>query len=359
MRDVLSDIDRWLAEKEEVALATVIQTWGSSPRTAGSRMAITASGKICGSVSGGCVEGAVVETAIQVLKDRHGQLLHFGVADETAWEVGLACGGSIDVFVNPLDVAIYKEARTALLDGQLFSLLTIINGPDALMGRELMLRQDGQSVGTLGEAFDTAALDIAHAVQDSGRSGRVTFHSTPDVEIETYVDAFMPPPTLIIVGGAHISIALVTLARALGFRTVVIDPRKAFGTAERFGHADQLIQMWPDKALKQVGITRTTAVAVLTHDPKIDDPALISVLPSQAFYVGALGSANTQAKRRQRLLDAGISQANIDRLRGPIGLDISAKSPEEIALAIMAEIIAERNRGSKKTDQLVVEIAGN
>lgn len=342
MRDVLPDIDRWLAEKEDVALATVIQTWGSSPRAAGSRMAITASGKISGSVSGGCVEGAVVETASSVLKSRHAQLLHFGVADETAWEVGLACGGSIDVFVNPLEVILYNEVRSALVHEQLFSLLTVVKGPDAVVGRELMLREDGQPVGRLGEGFDTAALEVARATGEAGRSGRVAFHGAPDVEIEAYVDVFMPQPTLIIVGGAHISVALVTLAHTLGFRTVVIDPRKAFATTERFGHADQLIQVWPDKALKQVGITRATAVAVLTHDPKIDDPALISALPSPAFYVGALGSANTQAKRRARLLDAGLSRENIERLRGPIGLDIGAKTPEEIALAVMAEIVAER-----------------
>jgi len=344
MRDALSDIDRWLAEGEDVALATVIETWGSSPRGVGSRMGITASGKICGSVSGGCVEGAVVETAIEALKTRRGKFLHFGVADETAWEVGLACGGSIDVFVNPLDTTIYTELRRGLLAEQPTAALTVVKGPDALVGREAMLGEKDQLVGSLGGDLDAAAMTALQAAREAGKSGRAILRGT---EIEVYIDTLLPQPTLIIIGGAHVSIALVTLAHTLGFRTVVIDPRKAFGTAERFAHADQLITLWPDKALKQVGITRSTAVAVLTHDPKIDDPALMAALPSPAFYVGALGSKNTQAKRRQRLLEAGLSIADMDRLHGPIGLEIGAKKPEEIALAVMAEIIAERGRNSR------------
>jgi xanthine dehydrogenase accessory factor len=306
-------------------------------------MAITKGGKISGSVSGGCVEGAVVEAASDVLKSHKGQLLHFGVADETAWEVGLACGGSIDVFVNPVDTTLHQLVRTAIIESEPISILTVVGGPVDLIGSELLIRQDTDVVGSIGPDLDPPAIEAARAALTSGHSVRAEI-SDPATgqQIEVYIDVLLPSPVLIAVGGAHISIALVAIARTLGWHTIVIDPRSAFGSAERFPHADRLIKLWPDKALAMIGITRSTAIAVLTHDPKIDDPALIAALPGPAFYVGALGSTTTQTKRRKRLLDAGLSEADLNRLRGPIGLRIGAKSPEEIGLAIMAEIIAER-----------------
>jgi xanthine dehydrogenase accessory factor len=164
-----------------------------------------------------------------------------------------------------------------------------------------------------------------------------------NTEVELFVDVLLPSPTLIAVGGVHIAIALAALARTLGYRTIIVDPRRTFGSEPRFPHVDQLIQEWPDDALKQIGLTRSTAVAMLTHDPKLDDPGLLMALPSPAFYVGALGSSKTQAKRRQRLLEAGLTEAQLARLHGPIGLDIGAQTPEEIALAVMAQIVAARN----------------
>jgi xanthine dehydrogenase accessory factor len=346
MRDIIPDIDRWFDQQEDIALATVIQTWGSSPRGVGSRMAITGSGQISGSVSGGCVEGAVVEAASEVLKSKHAQLLHFGVADETAWEVGLACGGSIDVFVAPVNLTLYQQIHTSLQEGQPISILTIVSGPEELVGQEALLRdqENAWSFSTLDGSLKVAGLVAARAALDSGQSYRIPLaRNDTDETVEAYIDVLLPPPVLIAVGGAHISIALVSIAHTLGYHTVVVDPRKAFGSAERFPHADELIQLWPDKALRQVGLTRSTAVAVLTHDPKLDDPALIVALPSRAFYVGALGSRTTQAKRRQRLLDAGLTEEALNRLYGPIGLEIGARTPEEIALAIMAEIVAARD----------------
>jgi xanthine dehydrogenase accessory factor len=340
MRDVIPDIDRWLDQQEDVAVAIVIQTWGSSPRGVGSRMAVSSEGQISGSVSGGCVEGAVAETASEVLKTRRGKLLHFGVADETAWEVGLACGGSIDVFVAPVDVSLYQQIRALVLEGQAASIVTVVGGPETLIGQEVIVRQDGTTIGALDSAIEPAALSAARSALMSGRSSRMML----DGEVEVYIDVHLPPPLLIAVGGAHVSIALVTFARTLGYRTVVVDPRRAFANEERFPHADEVIRIWPDKALKQIGITRSTAVAVLTHDPKIDDPALMVALQSPAFYVGALGSRTTQAQRRQRLISNGLPESTLDRLHGPIGLDIGARTPEEIALAVMSEIIAERER---------------
>lgn len=334
MRDVLADIDRWLEQGEPISLATVIHTWGSSPRGVGSRMAISGSGRISGSVSGGCVEGAVVEAASDVLKSNRGKLLHFGVADETAWEVGLACGGSIDVFVNPVDPEFHCTVRDWIAEGHPLSILTIVSG--VAIGQEFALCQDGQIVGQIAGDLREASLNAARSALHDGQPRRVSLADG----VESYIDVILPPDVLIVVGGGHVSVALVTLARVLGYHTIVVDPRKAFANPERFPHADQIVVLWPDKALAQISLTRSTAIAVLTHDPKIDDPALIASLPSLAFYVGALGSQTTQVKRRQRLLDGGVSEEHINRLHGPIGMDIGARTPEEIALAIMAEIVA-------------------
>jgi len=342
MRDVLPDIDRWLAQDKPVALATVIETWGSSPRSAGAKMALTPEDEISGSVSGGCVEGAVFDTGVEVLQTGAPRLLHFGVADETAWEVGLACGGSIEVFVKALDPAFYHAVRAALLAERPFVAATVVRGSADQVGRELMLDDEGKTVGALGSGLEAAILPLARAALAEGRSGRQAVTIGAET-VEIFLEVSLPAPTLVIVGGVHIAIALAALAKTLGYRAVVVDPRRAFGTEARFPHVDQLIQAWPDDALTQIGLTRSTAVAMLTHDPKLDDPALKLALPSPAFYVGALGSQKTQAKRRQRLLAEGLTDAQLARLRGPIGLDLGGRSPEEVALAIMAEIVAARN----------------
>jgi xanthine dehydrogenase accessory factor len=339
MRDVMNDIDRWRANGKPVALATVIQTWGSSPRKAGAKMAMTAQEEITGSVSGGCVEGAVYDCGVETLKTRKPQLLHFGVADETAWEVGLACGGSIDVFVKPLNDALYQAARTVVIEDKAAALLTIIRGADLIIGEEMLCRADGVTVGGIGSGLDEAAFIAMKAALASRQSARVNL----DDSTEAFIEVILPSPQLIAVGGVHITMALVELARTLGYRTVVIDPRSAFGNAGRFANVDMLIQKWPDEALREIEIHHSTAMAMLTHDPKLDDPALKIALTSPAFYVGALGSKKTQAARRERLLADGVSEAHLKRLRGPIGLEIGASSPQEIALAIMAEIITAQN----------------
>jgi len=349
MRDILPDLENWnAADNKSIALATVIQTWGSSPRRAGAKMAITPDGKITGSVSGGCVEGAVFESGVEVLKSSKPQLLHFGVADETAWEVGLACGGSIDIFVKPLDLEFYKSLRSMLVDEQTAVVVTVVRGPSGILGREMLLRDDGDVTGTISKELDEQALQLAKEALSNGVSQRVTLSES----IEVFLEAILPPPTLIAVGGVHITIALMALAKTLGYRTVVVDPRTAFGSEARFPHVDQLIQLWPDEAFQQIPLTRSTAVAMLTHDPKLDDPALKIALPSPAFYVGALGSKTTQAKRRQRLLDEGLAESQLNRLHGPIGLEIGAGTPEEIAMSIMAEIVLARNNAEESMHSL-------
>jgi len=342
MKEVLSDIDRWQTEGDApIALATVIETWGSAPRKVGAKMAVRPDGAMVGSVSGGCVEGAVVEAAHEALADGQPQLLEFGVADETAWEVGLACGGHIKVWVEPLDTAVYPFIQQLITNEQAGACVTILTGPDELVGRKMAFDVNGRSVGNLGvKALEEAARA---AVQQTSHSRRVELtvdsgQLTVD-RLAAFVDVYRPAPTLVMVGGVHIAVALTNIAKTLGYRTIVVDPRRAFGSQARFPHVDKLIQAWPEQAFSKIEVTRDTAVALLTHDPKIDDPALHVVLNSQAFYIGALGSRKTHAKRKQRLSDHGFDAATIDRIHAPIGLDIGADNPEEIALSVMAEIV--------------------
>ena len=344
MREVVSDIDRWLKQGQAIALATVLQTWGSAPRGVGAKMAVAKGGQVAGSVSGGCVEGAVVEASAEVLKTKRPQLLHFGVADETAWSVGLACGGKIEVFVQFLDPGVYAAIQQAITADRPLATVTIIRGPDELLGRELTVYEDGSHQGTLSEALDQPAIAAARVALGEEQSQRLTLPDRATEPIEIFIDVLPSAPTLIMVGGVHIAIALADIAKTLGYRTIVIDPRRTFGSETRFPHVDRLIQAWPDKAFQEISLTRSTAVTMLTHDPKIDDPALKIVLNSHVFYIGALGSRKTQAQRRQRLQQAGFSEAQLDRVLGPIGLEIGAKSPEEIALAVLAQIVAARNK---------------
>ena len=334
MRDILSDIESWQAEGRPVAIATVVETWGSAPRPAGGKMALTSDGRIAGSVSGGCVENAVVEAGRKTLATGKPQLLHYGVSDDTAWTVGLACGGSLDVFVERLDPALFEPVGEALRTETPVAVATVIRGPEGQLGRKLALFEDGRVVGSI----DDAALAEARSALAAGRSRRI-----PSGDREIFVDVLRPSPRLIIVGGVHIAVALVTLAKALGFRTILVDPRVSFGNATRFPHADEIVNDWPDASLRRLAPDSSTAVAVLTHDPKLDDPALLAALPGRAFYVGALGSKRTQEKRRARLIEAGVSAEGLARLHGPIGLPLGGRSPEEIAIAILAEIVATRN----------------
>jgi xanthine dehydrogenase accessory factor len=299
-------------------------------------MAFTPHGEISGSVSGGCVENAVFEAGIETLKNNQPKLYHFGVSNESAWEVGLACGGSIDVFVQPLDWEIFQALESILKEDKKAALATLVRGPVELLGHELLLYADGQKIaGSIDKSWDGSIAILAKDVLVHGVSQ--SFEMSPGVEV--FIEAILPPPTLVIVGGVHIAIALMSLAKTMGYRTILIDPRKAWGNAERFPNVDKLIQAWPDEAFEQIAVNESTAIVMLTHDPKLDDLALKIALPSPAFYVGALGSKTTQAARRKSLLEIGLSESQLSRLHGPIGLDIGAKTPEEIALAIMAEIV--------------------
>jgi xanthine dehydrogenase accessory factor len=276
-----------------------------------------------------------------VIKTGQPQLLHFGVTNEAAWDVGLACGGSIDVFVQRFDPDWYDVIRSIFNTDRSSVIVTVISGPIDLLARSIIVNDAGDVIGTLGAEIDREVLAAAQNVLCTGKSQRFTLASTEPIEI--FLDVIAPSPEIIAVGGVHIAITLTQLAKVMGYRTTVIDPRGVFGTDARFPHVDRLIHAWPDEALQQINLSCLSAVVMLTHDPKLDDPALKIVLTSEAFYIGALGSRVTQEQRRQRMLAAGISEANLTKLHGPIGIDLGGQTPEEIALAIMAEIVAVRN----------------
>jgi xanthine dehydrogenase accessory factor len=339
MHDIIQTVNEWLRQGRQIALATVVDTWGSSPRQASARMAITADMAMVGSVSGGCVETAVVQEAVDCLATQRPRLLHYGVSDETAWNVGLACGGQMSIFVEPLDLGWWDYASKAVRDNHALTTVTILEGEGAgkkVVSDFTVMNTYARPTLTLEElrTLTQAALDS----MESRRSQRLSADG-----LTLMVDVHRPPPRLVIVGGAHISVALHQFARQLGFRVVLIDPRRVFATPDRFPDLEKMLHSYPDQALTEIGMDEETYIAVLTHDPKIDDPALMVALPSEAPYVGVLSGKRSHEQRLERLRSAGLSDALLARLRTPIGLEINAKSPEEIALSVMAEIVAVRN----------------
>lgn len=338
MRDVKEKLDAWLAEGHDVMLATVVSVWGSAPRPPGSHLAYSSSGGIAGSVSGGCVEGAVIEEGQEILEHGESRLLSFGVEDELAWNVGLSCGGKIEVFCEKLDLELYGEIRTELEADRLAALATVIAGEHR--GRRLLLRDRAGSTGSLGTpALDLLAARLFEEQCTSFEARRETFEEDGESN-QVFLEMLPPRPELIVVGAVHVAIPLVAIANLLGFRTVVVDPRTAFATRERFRHADDLLHEWPDEALRHVGIHRNTFVALLSHDPKLDVPAARVALEGKARYVGALGSKKTHQKRVQKLREAGVPEEQIARLHNPIGLDLGGRKAQEIAVAVIAEIVA-------------------
>jgi xanthine dehydrogenase accessory factor len=350
MRDILPDVERWLAEGKPIAVATIINTWGSAPRAIGSKMAVNSDGAMAGSVSGGCVESAVVQEALAVLQTGKAERLHYGVADEAAWEVGLACGGQIDLWVEPLAPWQVRSAGKpspfdvlvqALREERPVVRAVVLRRGDLPGNASAVFPWGAEPAGSLPDGLWEQALAEAQRLLAGGVS-ETQVHAVKGEQIEVFYDLLMPAPTLVIIGGVHIGIELARQAKLLGFRVIVVDPRRAFGNAERFPMADAVLQAWPAEALASVGLSPSVAVAAVSHDPKIDDPAMIAALRSPAFYVGALGSAETNRQRAVRLKEAGLTEKEISRLRAPIGLDLGGRAPAEIALAVMAEIIATR-----------------
>ncbi|HUA49645.1 MAG TPA: XdhC/CoxI family protein [Solirubrobacteraceae bacterium] len=331
MQEVLSEIGVWKERGDRIALATVIDVQRSAPRPPGAKMAVNDRGEIAGSVSGGCVEGAVAEIADTILKGDPPQLLHFGIADSDAWDVGLPCGGEIDVWVQAYEPGQFEQvART----GGRAAEVTVLEG--ASPGAKLLVLADGARTGSLGSPeLDDEAARVA---------GELLWAETSERRDGLFIDVIGPPPRLIVFGAVDIAASLCRMARAAGWRPYVIDPRARFATPDRFPDAEQVIAAWPEDAVAQLGgVDPATSIVVLTHDPKLDDAALLLSLASPARFVGAMGSRRAQAKRRERLVAAGVADEDIERISAPVGLDLGAISREETALSILAEIVAARH----------------
>jgi len=305
MREVMDEVREWTAAGDRVALATVVETWGSSPRPLGSKMVVSASGRMAGSVSNGCIEGAVFEEAQKVLQAGRGRLVPYGVADDVAFEVGLACGGHVEVMIQPL-------------------------APAHLKLIELLEKERPAILRTNLETGETVLEEAAPRADLPYREGA------------WFVEPQGRPPHLVIVGGIHIAIPLHRLAKLLGYRVTVIDARAKFATSERFPEADEVSVSWPDEGLAKIPLDRSTYIVILTHDPKFDLPALRAVLGKDVRYIGAIGSRKTNQNRFDQLREEGFTDEQIAQVHGPIGLDLGGRSAEETALAIMAEVTAVR-----------------
>jgi xanthine dehydrogenase accessory factor len=331
MKEVLPELERWSQSGHRIAMATVIGVRRSAPRPPGSKMAVNEDGEIAGSVSGGCVEGAVVEIAQQVIDGEPPRLLHFGIADADAWDVGLPCGGEIDVWVQMYEPGSFEQAARS---GGRAAEVTLLEG--AAPGSKLLFDADGARQGSLGAPeLDDEAARIA---------GDLIWKEASERHGALFVDVVAPAPRLILFGAVDVAAAVCRLARAADWRPYVVDPRAAFATKARFPDAEDVIVAWPEEAFDRLGgIDPATSIAVLTHDPKLDDAALQIALRSPARFVGAMGSRRAQATRRERLLAAGITDDEMGRLAAPLGLDLGALNREETALSILAEIVAARH----------------
>lgn len=342
MRDLLPDIDAWRRGGRRIALATVVQAWGSAPRPVGAKMIVSGDGEIAGSVSGGCVEGAVVEEARSVLESGRPKVVSYGVSQDVAWSVGLSCGGRIDILIEPLaDDPLEDSLRGALDAERLVAMVKILAGPE--LGARWLIHPDGTVEGEPPSSI--AIEDLLPAIHDAMHDYQSLRRGVGegDAAVDFFVDVFPPSPRLVIVGAVHVAIPLVEMARRVGFKTFVVDPRTAFATPERFAHADALITEWPDIALRRIGLTASTYIALLSHDLKLDIPALQVALRSPARYIGALGSRKTHAKRVAALQEHGLTDVEIGRIHNPIGLDLGGRRAEEMAVAVLAEIVAVRH----------------
>jgi len=329
--DVLYAAERWIGDGHAVAVATVLSTWGSAPRQAGSQIAVRDDGAFVGSVSGGCIEGSVIEAAQAAMLDGRLRRLEIGVQDEKAWSVGLACGGRIDILIEAVATPAARATLAAL--------------NEARRARRPMVRAVDLSLGgdrLVDPGTDRSPLGLAAAAaMRADRSATVDIDGRP-----CFLAVYNPPVDLVVVGAVHVAQALARIADMIGFDVRVIDPRGAFATAERFPGV-ALSREYPDEALAQAPLGSRSALVVLSHDPKIDDPALAAALASPAFYVGALGSKRTHAARLARLKQRGFADEALARIKGPVGLSIGAKSPEEIAVSIVAQLIAELRRAGQ------------
>jgi xanthine dehydrogenase accessory factor len=358
MRDVLAELTGWWRTGETVALGTVVGTWRSAPRQPGAAMLVGPGGEAVGSVSGGCVEGAVYELGQEVIGSGTPVLQRYGVSDDEAMGVGLTCGGILDVFVERVSKEDFPELEQVVEDidaGRPVAVATVVAHPDtAYLGRHLVLRPEGEPVsGTLGtDRLDAAVSDDARGMLAQGRTA--TLEYGPEGErrgegLRVFVASYAPRPRMLVFGAIDFAAAVARIGSFLGYRVTVCDARPVFATRSRFPEADEVVVSWPHRYVEaqaaQGALDERTVACVLTHDPKFDVPLLEVLLGDGApelAYVGAMGSRRTHDDRLARLREAGLTEEQLARLRSPIGLDLGARTPEETAVSVAAEIIAER-----------------
>lgn len=345
MRDVLKDILPWYRQGTHFAVATVVRTWSSSPRPIGAAMGVAESGEVVGSVSGGCVEGAVYDVAQQVLETGEPQMVTFGVSDDDAFRVGLTCGGTIQLFVAMVDAASFEHLPVladAVAAHQRVALATVMAGAGDL-GARLVITPEVTYGSLGGERLDQAVTDDARGMLANGRTGLLALGGDGQRRVEdlsVFVESYAPAPKMIVFGAIDFAAAMARIGKFLGYHVTVCDARPVFATRKRFPDVDELVVAWPHKYLEQVEVDERTVLCVLTHDLKFDVPLLTLALRTKAGYIGAMGSRRTHQDRLQRLREMGMSEQELARLSSPIGLDLGARTPEETALSIAAEIIA-------------------
>ena len=351
MRDVLGEIRRWYEAGETFGLATVVETFRSAPRPPGAAMAVSAGGEVVGSVSGGCVEGAVYELAQQVIGTGEPVRQRYGVSDDDAFAVGLTCGGIIEVFVEPVSRATspeLSEVVDSIERSQPVAVATVVAGPGRI-GARLVVWPDRRA-GSLGsERLDDAVTDDARGVLEHGATTVLRYGAEgqrrPD-DLDVFVQSFAPPPRMLVFGAIDFAAAMARTGKFLGFHVTVCDARPVFATTKRFPGVDEVVVDWPHRYLSRTAIDARTVICVLTHDPKFDVPLLKEALRTPAAYIGAMGSRRTHDDRLKRLREEGVTEAELARLRSPLGLDIGARTPEETAVSIAAEIVQTRWGGT-------------
>jgi xanthine dehydrogenase accessory factor len=336
MIDILPEIEAWQAAGERVAVATVVRVLGSAPRPVGATMAVSSGGGMAGSVSGGCVETTVYGELADILAGGPPRRLQFGITDDMIWDVGLACGGTIDLFAYLLEPGLVQALRSHLAQKVPFVLVTTLDDEPPAAGWGL--------AGGEGLLAGEVPAEVAAAAQEllQGQAPRGTVLPL-DAGRQAYAEPYYPAPVLVVIGGVHVGIPLCRFARELGFAVVVVDPRSKFANRERFPEADQVLVEWPDEALAHLAVDERTYIVLLTHDPKLDEPALASALRTNAAYIGAIGSRKTHAERFERLARLGVTAEELGRVYAPIGLDLGGTTPEETALSIIAEVVAVKN----------------
>lgn len=341
MKDLIEDVQSWRHDGEDIAIATLVRARGSTPRRAGARLFMTRDGRMSGSVSGGCVENDVYLHAVQSMDEEQCRIARYKVEDDVGLEVGLSCGGTIDVLIEPFrDDEVWQAFATAVLEHRPVA-LCLATAPAELLGRKMVLQEDRHSVGSIAEGIDAALNADVNDFPAAGSTGNVTL-PYQDGEATIFIERVMPLPRLFIVGGTHTASIICRLATDVGFRVTIIDAREPFARPERFPEAEQVLNTWPDEAFDRLGLDAESFVITLAHDRKFDIPTLKRALEANAAYIGAMGSRGTKKSRWRLLRDQGFGDDDLARIRAPIGLDIGGRSPEETAVAIVAEMVAVR-----------------